>query len=71
MMAVVVESCITDNYLISIEIEVRYGNSYYKVQTCPKRGDDMYGYPEREMGYSMDEKKKAYATYRRYKKKYI
>lgn len=70
MMTIVVESCITDNYLISIEIEERYGNRYYKVQACPKRGDVMYGYPEREMAYRMNQKDKAYATYKRYKKKY-
>ena len=71
MMSVTVEQHINDNYYISIEIEHRYDTSFYVVQACPRIDESRYGYPERSMSYHISEKKKAYDTYRRYKRKYI
>lgn len=70
MMTVVLEEHKSENYCIILAIENRYNRNYYSVKVHPLI-NGYGGYPIREMGYSMDEKKKAYATYRRYKKKYI
>lgn len=58
------------NYYISLDIEKGYENFYYCVRAYPIIGG-ICGYPERSMTYSINEKKKAYATFNRYKKKYI
>jgi hypothetical protein len=42
----------------------------YHVEVCPCLNDNMCGYPINEMYYTMEEKKKAEATFRRYVKKY-
>lgn len=70
MMSVTVEQYKTDNYYVTLEIENRYGNNIYIVQACPCYKDGLCGYPEREMTYPISEKKKAYATYRRYIRNY-
>lgn len=70
-MTTVVKQHTNDNYYISLSIETRYGNDIYIVQVCPcYKNSDLCGYPIREMAYPINEKKKAYATYRRYVKKY-
>lgn len=69
-MTVTVNSCKNDNYYITLEIEHRYENDIYVVQACPCIDDYECGYPEREMTYPITDKKKAYATYKRYVKRY-
>lgn len=59
------------NYSITLEmVKGRYG-FYYQVQACPRISDCECGYPVRSMTYALSEKKKAYATFNRYKKKYV
>jgi len=65
-MTVNINSCKNDAYYVSLSIENRYGNDIYVVQACPCINDCECGYPEREMTYPIKDKKKAYATYRRY-----
>ena len=69
-MTVTINSCKNDAYYVSLSIENRYGNDVYIVQACPCIDDYRCDYPEREMTYPINDKKKAYATYRRYVKKY-
>lgn len=62
-----VEKCHKDKkHYISISIQ----NNLYVVQVCPVQSDHYVGYPIRKITYSITDKKKAYATYRRYLKKY-
>ena len=70
-MTTIVRNCKTDNYYITLEIERRNENDIYVVQACPCINDYECGYPEREMTYSIEDKKNAYATYRRYMKRYV
>ena len=42
----------------------------YRVAVCPCYDENRGGYPINEMYYTMEEKKKAEATFRRYVKKY-
>lgn len=64
-------SIYTNNlYNVSIGIERRYESEIYIVQACPCINEHMCGHPEREMIYPISERSKAYATYRRYVKKY-
>ena len=70
-MTTTVRSCMNDNYYITLEIERRHGNDIYVVQACPVIDVYECGYPEREITYSINDKKKAYATYRRYMKRYV
>ena len=65
-MTVTIENYKNDYYYVSLEIENRYGNDVYIVQICPRIDDCRCGYPIREMTYPVKDKKKAYATYRRY-----
>ena len=69
-MTVTIKSNTNDNYHVSLEMENRYGNDVYIVQVCPCIDDSICGYPEKEMIYSIADKKNAYATYNRYMKKY-
>ena len=69
-MTVCVENYKNNDFYISLTIENRYGNAFYMVQVCPCFDDSRCGYPIKEMIYSIKDKKKAYATYRRYIKKY-
>lgn len=70
-MTVTIKSLKTDGYYIGLSIEARtYGNVYI-VEACPRVNDDLYGFPERQMIYSNDERKKAEATFKRYCKKYF
>lgn len=70
-MTVVEKSHYSDNYYITLEVEEgRYG-FYYEVQVCPRIGENECGYPVRSMTYSMKDRAKALATYRRYIKKYV
>ena len=66
-MVIVKESCKTQNYYISLEII----NNMYIVNVCPLISDCLCGYPEKSITYSINEKVKAYNTYKRYVKKYI
>ena len=70
-MTVVVEKCENDKYYINMEIQTRTHGSVYVVQTLPRISGNLCGYPLNKMEYPIDDKKKAYATYRRYKKKYL
>ena len=40
------------------------------VQACPIHGDGLCGYPDNKCVYHQSERKKAFATFRRYCKKY-
>lgn len=70
-MTIVEKSHKNDNYYITLKITEKYGKGCYIVQASPKIKEHLYGYPIREMIYTMNEKKKAYATYNRYIKKYV
>lgn len=70
-MTLVIKQHKNNNYYISLEITIRYERSIYLVQVCPLYDENMCGYPIREMTYSIDEKKKALATFNRYKRNYI
>ena len=69
-MTITEKQCVNDNYYVALEIHPKRGNGCYVVQACPRINEHLFGYPIREMVYSMDEKEKAYATYRRYVRKY-
>lgn len=69
-MTTVIKQHTNDNCYISLSIETRYGNNIYIVQVCPCFDDNRCGYPIRKKTYPINEKEKAYATYRRYVKKY-
>lgn len=70
-MTVIVKQYKTDDYYVTLEIENRYGNNIYVVQVCPcYKNSDLCGYPIKEISYSISEKQKALATYRRYIKRY-
>lgn len=70
-MTVILKSCKSNDYYVSIEIENRYGKDVYVVQVCPYYGDCLCGYPIKEMTYPYADKEKAYRAYRRYVKKYV
>lgn len=63
-----------NGYSISMCWEKGYNNGgYYVVQVCPCYNNGKFeycGYPERKMIYSLNEEKKAIATYNRYVRKY-
>ena len=62
-----VEKCHKDKkHHISICVQ----DGLYVVQVCPAESDHYVGYPIRKITYPITDKKKAYATYRRYLKKY-
>lgn len=67
-MTVSIKEHINKNYYISMEWDK---NNIYVVQVCPRYNDNLCGYPIREMTYTLNEREKALATFRRYKKKYI
>ena len=70
-MTVVEKNHKTENYYIALSVEIgRYG-TYYNVQVCPRISECECGYPIRSMIYCIDEKKKAYTTFNRYKRKYV
>ena len=64
-MSFVIKQHHTENHYIFIALE----NNLYIVRVCPLY-DWGCGYPIREMLYHYSDKKKAYATYNRYIKKY-
>ena len=69
-MTVVVNSHTNENYYIVLEIENGMRGSYYQVQVYPRISECECGYPIRNMIYGINEKEKALATFRRYKRKY-
>ena len=56
-------------YVITMEIKTAKEFSYYNVELCRLHDDDICGYPINNNVYAMHEKKKATATYNRYKRK--
>ena len=70
-MTIVEKSHRNENYCIELTIEFAYGRSYYQVSACPLIDDGTCGSPIREITYSLNDKKNAYATFNRYKRKYI
>lgn len=70
-MTTTIKQCKSDPYYVSLEVtKNRCGNGIYVVQVCPCIDECRCGYPEREMTYAIQDKEKAYATYRRYVRKY-
>lgn len=63
------------NYIISLNSEKGRNSFYYKVSVFEKihtrNGEYYLGFPMREMNYRLNEKEKAQATFRRYRRKYI
>lgn len=70
-MTVVVRSHQNENYSISLAIEQGYYGPYYSVQVCPRISYCECGYPIRDMSYPINDKKRANATFNRYKRKYV
>ena len=70
-MTSVIKQHTNNNYYISLEIKMRNERIIYEVQVCPLYSENMCGYPIREISYPMNEKKKALATFNRYKRKYV
>lgn len=70
-MTVVEKSHKNENYYITLEVCFGFYGPYYSVQVCPRTGECECGYPIRNMMYNINNKKKAYATFRRYKRKYV
>lgn len=66
-MTLVLKHYKSDKYYISLE----FTNNCYVVQACPVIGDNLAGYPVREMRYSYMESEKAHNTFKRYIRKYI
>ena len=67
-MTVNIKEHFENNYLVTWDWEK--GN-YYTVQVCPHEKDGIFfGYPVAIRTYSINEKKKAEATYNRYIKRY-
>ena len=60
-----------ENYYISLEIKTNHNMNHYEVSVHPILNECECGYPIKSISYSMDEKKKANATFNRYKKIYV
>ena len=64
-----------ENYCIFLDAEKGRNGFYYKISVFEKipNGEGGYylGFPMREMHYGLNEKEKAQATFRRYRKKYV
>lgn len=69
-MTTVINQCKKNKYYVYMQIETRWYSEVYVVGVCPCYNECLCGYPEREMIYSINDKKKALATYKRYVKKY-
>lgn len=67
-MTVTIEQTTTENYYISVELETRFNCSVFVVRVCPKHGENLFGYPERETTYT--DRKQAHKTYLRYIREY-
>lgn len=59
-----------NGYYVSLEQIFINDGIVLVVQACPTFGEQLCGYPEREMIYPLAEEKKAIRTYKRYVKKY-
>ena len=68
MMTVVVEEFEQNDCYASLAIENCWNTNFYVARFYEKWGGQ-YCDPTNQMSYPMEDKKKAYATYRRYKKK--
>jgi hypothetical protein len=69
-MTTTIKSHTANGYYVEINIQNKYNMTFYTVSACPCFDETRCGYPEKEMVYSLAEKKNAYATYNRYIKKY-
>ncbi len=69
-MTTIIESNANKQYCVRLGIEVRHNREIYIVQACPCFDDSRCGYPEKELTYPIIERRKAYAAYKRYIKKY-
>ena len=65
-MTICIEQYENDDYYVSLEVTRKYNREIYVVQVCPRIDECRCGYPEREITYSIQDEKKARATYRRY-----
>ena len=70
-MTIVLEQRRNENYYISLNIVRGYKQDYLEVQCCPLINKDFCGAPIKSITYSLNEKKKAYNTFKRYVKKYV
>ena len=70
-MTVVEKSHKNENYYITLDVEFGSYGPYYSVQVCPRISECECGYPIRNMTYNIKDKERAYATFRRYKRKYV
>lgn len=70
-MTLVEKSHKNENYYITVEVQMGWHTPYYEVQVCPRISDCECGYPIKKITYCLNDKKKAYATFNRYKRKYV
>ena len=70
-MTITEKSHTNNNYYITCNIETNGTTEFYRVQVCPIISKNLCGYPIRKITYSINEKEKAYNTFKRYIKKYI
>ena len=68
MMTVVVEEFEQNDCYANLSIENRWGRNIYVASFYEAQGGQ-YFYPTNQTSYPIEDKKKAYATFRRYKKK--
>lgn len=69
-MTVTLEQHKGTNYYVTLEFDTGYYNGFYRVQACPCYNNSLCGHPERSTVYHLTEKKNAYATFKRYIKRY-
>ena len=71
-MSFTIEQTTTEKYYISVELETRANIDFllnvYIVRVCPKHGENLFGYPERETIYT--DIKQSHKTYLRYIREY-
>jgi hypothetical protein len=67
-MTTILKSHKTDDYYIALSLDFRGYGEVYSVEICPRTGANTCGYPIRSMTYSVNDKKKALATFNRYKR---
>lgn len=69
-MSITIEQYKNDEYYICLYITRKHDMEIYVVEACQNFGYYV-GSPFKSISYSIDDKKKAYATYKRYIKKYM
>lgn len=73
-MTITVKDHDNENYYISLDMEKGYNFNFYYSVKCYykiKSRDGCEYLREREMSYPLSDKKKALATFNRYKRKYV